>query len=227
MTHTIRRSVRPARTAIRRIAVAALVCLNAQWLAPLAAAEPVPPAPTRASPVYFSEPARALDRVPQARTGDRVAREIACLALNVYFEARSEPLAGMRAVAHVTMNRRADPRYPDTACSVITDGGEHRRHRCQFSWFCDGKPDRPTDTESWRTSLAVARGVYWGATPDPTHGALWYHAEYVQPAWRTALSEGPRIGRHTFYQDPARETSARVPDPTPRHPQIAQHPWPP
>jgi spore germination cell wall hydrolase CwlJ-like protein len=45
----------------------------------------------------------------------------------------------------------------------------------------------------------LARAIYWGFTEDPTQGALWFHAENVRPSWRSALLQGPRIGRHVFY----------------------------
>ena len=41
-----------------------------------------------------------------------------------------------------------------------------------------------------------------GRVPDPTGGALWYHADYVSPSWRQAFDEGPQIGRHIFYRRP-------------------------
>ncbi len=46
-------------------------------------------------------------------------RNLACLARNVYFEARGEPVAGQYAVAEVTMNRKASGRYAGTVCGVV------------------------------------------------------------------------------------------------------------
>ena len=63
--------------------------------------------------------------------------EISCLALNIYFEARNEPNEGKLAVSHVVMNRVMSSRFPGTVCKVIQQGGEIRRYRCQFSWWCD------------------------------------------------------------------------------------------
>ncbi len=128
-----------------------------------------------------------------------VRQEIHCLALNIYFEARSEPRAGKLAVGHVVMNRVADSRYPGKICDVVKQGGEARRHRCQFSWFCDGQSDNPRNSKAWRQSLVLARVIYWGYSQDPTNGALWYHADYVRPVWRKRLAQGPKIGRHLFY----------------------------
>jgi spore germination cell wall hydrolase CwlJ-like protein len=126
-------------------------------------------------------------------------RQVRCLAQNIYFEARGEPLRGQLGVAHVVMNRVEDHRFPATICGVIKEGGEARRGACQFSWWCDGQSDRPTDLVAWRRSFEVALQIYLGRTADPTLGALWYHADYVQPEWRRAYVRGPRIGRHLFY----------------------------
>lgn len=137
-----------------------------------------------------------------------IRHQIKCLALNIYFEARGEPDAGKRAVGHVVMNRVADPRFPDSACAVIQQGGEWPLHRCQFSWWCDGKSDQPKDQVAWKRSKALARQIYWGDDKDPTHGALWYHADYVAPAWGRVLERATKIGRHIFYQD--RQTGVQV-----------------
>jgi spore germination cell wall hydrolase CwlJ-like protein len=130
------------------------------------------------------------------------ASEVRCLALNVYWEARSEPVDGQIAVAAVTLNRANDPRFPQDVCSVVRDGGETRRHRCQFSWWCDGKQDTPLEKRAWNRAMMVARLVYAGAIADPTQGALWYHADYVEPSWAKVKSKTAQIGRHIFYVYP-------------------------
>ena len=123
-----------------------------------------------------------------------------CLALNIYHEARGEPFKGRVAVGQVVMNRVAHPRFPGEVCSVITDGGEWPKGHCQFSWWCDGRSDRPRDTVAWRESRTLARDILLGVHGDPTAGALWYHATTVSPLWRRDFIEGPQIGRHIFYR---------------------------
>lgn len=132
-------------------------------------------------------------------TGFDIESELQCLALNIYFEARSESEAGKRAVGHVVMNRVVDPRFPGWVCEVVRQGGEWPRNRCQFSWWCDGLSDKPRDQASWNRSWDAAYQVYWGYSEDPTDGALWYHAVYVKPAWRKLMGTGKKIGRHIFY----------------------------
>lgn len=131
------------------------------------------------------------------RKKDRKA--LKCLALNIYHEARGEPVDGKLAVAHVVMNRVTDKRFPGSVCGVVAQGGEKRRHKCQFSWRCDGRSDRPRDRAQWAYSVDIARAVYFGRTEDLTNGALWYHADYVRPSWKYVLVKGPKIGRHIFY----------------------------
>lgn len=129
-----------------------------------------------------------------------INRELECLALNVYFEARGESRDGQMAVAHVVMNRVADPRFPNGVCAVVQDGGQERED-CQFSWWCDRLSDRPTHKIDWEAAKDIARIVYWGGGKDPTSGALWYHATSVRAYWRGQFEKGPTIGNHIFYRD--------------------------
>ncbi len=138
-------------------------------------------------------------KASRAPTLAKAEDELFCLAQNIYFEARSEPTAGRRAVAHVVMNRVASSRFPSTVCEVVRQGGEDRLHRCQFSWWCDGQSDDITNAKSWQDAERLASFVYWGLSIDMTGGALFYHADYVAPRWRTAFNKGPTIGRHIFY----------------------------
>ncbi len=105
-----------------------------------------------------------------------------CLAMNVYWEARDQSLAGQVAVAQVTMNRVASPLYPDTVCEVVY---EHK----QFSWYWDGKSDVPLEEAAWGRAQMVAQGVLAGSGHSElmdvniTH----YHAAYVQPYWAPTM----------------------------------------
>ncbi len=128
-----------------------------------------------------------------------VKSELECLALTIYFEARGEPDEGKLAVGHVVMNRAQHPLFPRGVCKVVRQGGDKLLYHCQFSWWCDGRSDRPRDRQAWTKSRALAGLIYWDYSRDPTAGALWYHADYVRPSWRRDLTPGPKIGRHLFY----------------------------
>jgi spore germination cell wall hydrolase CwlJ-like protein len=136
--------------------------------------------------------------------------ELQCMALNLYFEARGEPNVGKEAVAHVVLNRVNHAGFPKSVCGVVKQGGEDRRYRCQFSWWCDGLSDRPRNKRSWRQSVILAAKVLLETTNDPTNGALWYHADYVDPYWRRTMEKGPKIGNHIFYSSKKSNHTARA-----------------
>jgi spore germination cell wall hydrolase CwlJ-like protein len=121
-----------------------------------------------------------------------------CLALAVYYEARGEPFDGQLAVAEVVMNRVEAERFPDDVCSVVTQGGENR-HRCQFSFYCDGLPERPGDMIAWKKAQELAD---WVLAERVTLGvtATHYHAEYVSPDWVDDYTYLGQLGTHKFYE---------------------------
>lgn len=189
-----------------------------------------PPAPTLAPAAGEEALARAAIRsakalatpgwtaAPEARAGrwakrvgDDLEAELRCLALNVYWEARSEPALGRFAVATVTLNRVASRAFPDTICGVVRQGEELGRYRCQFTWVCDRRDNEPDDDAAWRDAEHVAFAALFLNLPDPTRGALWYHADYVSPAWAGSMAQAMRIGRHLFYRGPVRAAAATVP----------------
>lgn len=135
------------------------------------------------------------------------AEALVCLALNVYHEARDQPFIGQVAVAQVVMNRVRDDRYPDTPCEVVMQGptyswAEHYpvRHRCQFSWYCDGKSDGTPDEGAWQRAIKIAHGVYYDNLDDFVEGATHYHATYVLPEWAESKTRIVQIGEHIFYR---------------------------
>ena len=133
---------------------------------------------------------------------------LVCLALNTYHEAKNQSMIGQVATAQVVMNRVADSRYPNTICEVVKQGPKYKgsdvpvRHKCQFSWFCDGKSDEPKrDSKEWRMAQEYARIVLSGRIVlDVTEGATHYHATYVKPSWAKTKTRTPRIESHIFYR---------------------------
>lgn len=114
-----------------------------------------------------------------------------CLAFAIYWEARSEPFWGQIAVAHVIMNRVKDSRYPNTECDVVYDDK-------QFSFYHDGKSDKPRDNKAWLMAKETATRAL--VTPDTTEGSTHYHAEYVAPFWSKNVLPVMKTGKHLFYR---------------------------
>jgi spore germination cell wall hydrolase CwlJ-like protein len=123
--------------------------------------------------------------------------DVACLALNVYFEARGESAAGQTAVAHVTMNRVRSGRYPDTVCEVVT---QQARGVCQFSWVCqDGMEAR--NRTALERAYRVAVDVLSGRRADPTHGATYFFSRRIpMPDWAKRMRETASIDNHRFFR---------------------------
>lgn len=117
---------------------------------------------------------------------------LACLALVVFWEARSEPLSGQVAVAQVVLTRVASASFPDTVCEVVYDPA-------QFSFYWDGKSDTPHNDEAWFKANLVARAVAAGSVHADLVGVTHYHADYVSPYW-PRLEHVFTIGTHLFYR---------------------------
>lgn len=118
--------------------------------------------------------------------------EVECLTQNIYHEARGEDTLGQIAVAYVTLNRRDHGYFPDTICDVVWQPS-------QFSWTNDGIPDTMNEEEALRVARNIAEWVYDGKEEDPTNGALFYHADYVNPSWASHMEVSTVIDTHIFY----------------------------
>jgi N-acetylmuramoyl-L-alanine amidase len=142
----------------------------------------------------------SLIGVFESRTAQR--QELHCLALNIYHEARGESRAGQQAVAEVTMNRVASPRYPDTVCEVVFQKNWdylRKRYVGAFSWTEFDVRKQPFG-ESWTQAQEIAEQVYFRRLPTLTKGALHYHARYIRPSWSKKKKPLARIGQHVFYK---------------------------
>ncbi len=130
------------------------------------------------------------------------SRQLHCLALNVYHEARGEPEEGQYAVAEVTMNRVASKRYPDTVCDVVFEKRWDRirkRYVGAFSWT-ELDSVSTSDSKAWQRATEVAERIYYGREQPRVNGALFYHARRIRPSWARKQVRVARIGRHIFYK---------------------------
>jgi len=131
--------------------------------------------------------------VSQLRATEPGSRELECLAVGIYFESKSEPLAGQLAVGQVIANRaHSNGRFPSTYCGVLFQRG-------QFS-FVHGKslPSVPRASHQWQTAVAIAKIVDQDLKDSAAENALFFHAKRVSPGWR--LKRVASIGNHVFYR---------------------------
>lgn len=117
--------------------------------------------------------------------------DIYCLAKNIYYEARGEPLEGQIAVAQVTMNRVASGAFHNTVCGVVYAYK-------QFSWTLD-KGRRIRDRKAWNASVDLAAAVLTRSIALPDFPALYFHTPQVNPRWNRGKRIVARIGNHIFY----------------------------
>ena len=132
------------------------------------------------------------DMVAALRGSDPGSRELECLAVGIYYESKSEPLAGQLAVGHVIASRAKSGRFASTYCGVLFQ-------RSQFS-FVRGKSYAPVPRASrqWHNAVAVAKIVDQKLHSSAVPGALFFHAKRVSPRWR--LSRLGSVGNHVFYR---------------------------
>lgn len=130
------------------------------------------------------------------------SEDLTWLIKNIYFEARNQPTAGRIAVMMVTLNRVASDKFPNTIKEVVTQGGT-KRDQCQFSWYCDGIPDKVHDWKTYNdlvtlvlTFLPVASKI-----TDVTDGATFYHNHTVKPKWAKTMKVTAVIDDHIFYKN--------------------------
>ena len=144
-----------------------------------------------------NKPTTRILEISYSQLTKETQKEIDCLADNVYHEAGYETQQGRMAVAFVTLNRVQDPRFPKNICGVVK---QKTNYTCQFTWICEHKV---TDRQKQQYELSREAALYVYANyeklKDITKGALYYHADYVNPKWK--LQKTVTIGRHIFYTE--------------------------
>jgi len=147
-------------------------------------------------------PAETINKA-EAQAVDPIGEEpldgaMICLARTIYWEAKGEGDAGMRAVANVVMNRLRHTGFPQTVCGVATQG--HEQGACQFSWWCDGRGDDAEEQESYTLAKEIARKALNRQLDDRTNGALYYHHQRLTPSWSKEFIRTVEVGAHVFYK---------------------------
>jgi len=150
-----------------------------------------------------------ITSVAMEETVELDAAEHYCMTEAVYFEGGNQSLDGKFAIANVVMNRVASSNFPDTICGVVhqgpLDGSAISLHRCQFSYYCDGKSDKMPKLNNTLEEAAVewssiiAEIVMHGEVEDNTYGSTYYHAYYADPFWNDVYEQVAVVDAHLFY----------------------------
>lgn len=137
-----------------------------------------------------------LDLLPMQKGG----KQWYCLAQALYFEARGESIKGQFAVAEVILNRMDSKDFPNSVCGVVNQGSS-KRHKCQFSYMCDGRFEIVSEKQAFEISGKIAKIMLRGAPRKLTTGATFYHSQNVSPRWSKKFHKTASIGQHYFYTD--------------------------
>ena len=139
--------------------------------------------------------------IPLATSPAKAADDpLDCLAKAIYFEAKGQSDEAMQATAAVVMNRTENPEFPHDVCGVVH---EKTAASCQFGWYCDGKPDRPSEPAEWQRAVDVAKATLAGEVSDPTEGALYFHTVDVPAPWEIERRKTVTIGPFVYYKETA------------------------
>lgn len=160
-------------------------------------ARPAPRDPARVTDTKYTR--KWLAELPEADGG----AEWRCLAEALYFEARGESVKGQFAVAEVILNRVDSSAYPDTVCGVINQG-TGKKYQCQFTYTCDGHPEKINEAKAWERVGKVSKAMLDGTPRVLTGGATHYHTRSVAPSWSRKFPRTASIGYHHFYRQPVR-----------------------
>ena len=137
------------------------------------------------------------------------AKQLKCLADNIYYEAGSETTDGKAAVARVVMNR-IHYGFANNPCNVVYQVttvkrldedtlNEYYIRLCQFSWVCEKRKPVNENDPRYQKSKEVAYDVlakdaYADIVPKT---ALFFHNLTVDPFW--PYRQVAKIGNHIFY----------------------------
>ncbi len=126
-----------------------------------------------------------------------ISGDLEDLAEAIYFESRGEPVVCQVILAQSILNRVKQERFPDTIEGVIHQ--KNLRNTCQYSYYCDGLPDRIP--EGIILPFKVASMVLYHDLPDFSNGADHFYAQNkVYPDWAPLLTDKLICNNHTFGQ---------------------------
>ncbi|MGR3991904.1 cell wall hydrolase [Pseudomonas sp. 1121_17] len=150
--------------------------------------------PPKKNEALTSGEVMAVDPNGQAPMDD----SITCLARTIYWEAKQADAKDMSAVASVVLNRLGQDGFPDTICGVVKQGVESKS--CQFSWWCDGRPDQVEEKDRYDIAKEIARKALNQQLKDTTNGALYFHDRSARPAWAKAYRKTAETRLFLFYK---------------------------
>lgn len=133
-------------------------------------------------------------------------KEIECLAKNIFYEARNQPVMGKVSIAFVPITRSKESSH--SICRVVY---QKNNRGCQFTWVCTVKKQKGNAIEqkAKKEALIIAYLAYNNMISDPTEGAnFYYNPKLAHPKWaktmaiiKTMYANNGYIGDHLFLKN--------------------------
>lgn len=130
-------------------------------------------------------------------------KELRCIKAALWYESRSEPEEGIRAVMSVIYNRKKHKNFPSTFCGVIL---QHK----QFSAFNSDKslatkplkPIRELDKKAHAVVAYIANEAVLGRfEPTVEPSVLWYTKTGLRNKWTIKKKVVKIVASHQFYKE--------------------------
>ena len=172
--------------AIRNWAVGAFVALLTA----------ITPTRAHANPIYNFGTNNARITLDQAQDlSPDQQKDLICVSLNVYHEARGTSVNNQQGVAWVVKNRMAIKNK--SACAIVYERNGSRG-RAQFSWIVNTHK-RLLEQKSWDQAQQIAFAVLFDSTVhDVTKGSTHFHEKHVMPVWSSKSRSRVVLGSHVF-----------------------------
>lgn len=131
------------------------------------------------------------------------AKEIRCLADNIYYESRGEPIEGMLRVGLVTYNRMVKENL--SACKIVY---QKIKGNPQFSWTAKKQRKAKFEELEYEIAVTLAGIILHNDANDISQGATHFDNTLPQNArtwFKQAIYYGKikyieTIGKHSFYK---------------------------
>lgn len=143
---------------------------------------------------------------PHYTKAEIYAKEVKCMAVTIYSEARGESFLGLVAVAYTLVNRAVN----STVCAVALAPKQYSAYNdnpklqaVALNLNINLSLENKIDRNSWEQALQVSHAVLKRRLPDPTHGATHYlnpDKLTEMPKWANEFELVAVIDNHQFYR---------------------------
>ena len=154
-----------------------------------------PQAPTEAVESVSSLGNTKVAGKPTTKVKSPNKRDLECLSLSIYWESKGEGRNGMILTGLVVMNRVKHKSFPDTVCEVI-------KAPRAFSWYWDGKSDKPKELDRYKLAQSISKELLNGGHSGKMPPSVTFFKKCrTKSKFFDQLRHKTREGDHCFYEE--------------------------